>query len=166
MKIVDKKATGFTLIELLIVISIIAVLAAMLFTNFSGARERTRDLQRKSDLDQLKKALRLYYNDYQRYPVDDGSGRIQGCGADQANPSVCAWGSTFSAGAGPTIYMNQLPADPVATTSYTYTRIDDDQFTIQATLENLSDDAASKSQVKCGVNLANVVAKVYMVCND
>ena len=56
---------GFTLIELLIVITIIGTLAGLLFTNFSGARERARDSKRKSDVTQMKNALRLYYNDYQ-----------------------------------------------------------------------------------------------------
>ena len=38
---------GFTLIELLIVITIIGTLAGLLFTNFSGARERARDSKGK-----------------------------------------------------------------------------------------------------------------------
>jgi len=62
---------GFTLIELLVVISIIGLLAALIVVNFNAARERARDVQRKSDLDQVKKALRMYYNDNNFYPTDD-----------------------------------------------------------------------------------------------
>jgi len=152
---------GFTLIELLVVIGIIAVLAALLFTNFSGMRERARDLQRKSDLGQVKGALRLYYNDYQKYPADNGSGVILGCGVNGTD--ACDWGTTFSAGAGSTIYMTQLPTDPVSASSYTYTYVDDDNFTITTTLENTSDDSAVKSQAKCG---AQANPETYVVCND
>lgn len=54
---------GFTLIELLVVISIIGVLSGMAAFNFQQARERARDVQRKSDLKQLQNALESYKND-------------------------------------------------------------------------------------------------------
>ncbi|MBU1070815.1 type II secretion system GspH family protein [Patescibacteria group bacterium] len=57
------KNKGFTLIELLVVISIIGVLAGMAAFNFQQARERARDVQRKSDLKQLQNALESYKND-------------------------------------------------------------------------------------------------------
>lgn len=155
---------GFTLIELLVVISIIGVLAGLLFTNFSGARERARDIKRKSDLQQVKNALRLYYNDYQKYPADNGGGKISGCGVD--GTSVCEWGSPFTAGAGQTVYLNQLPTDPISTQTYLYTKTNDEIFLLQASLENLSDDSAVKSQVKCGIPEVNAVLKVYMVCSE
>lgn len=161
MTFTTRHENGFTLIELLVVIGIIAVLSALLFTNFSGVRERARDLQRKSDLGQIKGALRLYYNDYQQYPAHNASGEIMGCGIDGI--AACAWGTVFSAGAGPVIYMTQLPSDPLSGSSYTYTQVDEDQFTITTTLENVSDDSAAKSQLKCG---AQASSAVYVVCND
>lgn len=154
---------GFTLIELLVVITIIGTLAGLLFTNFSGARERARDAKRKNDVTQIKSALRLYYNDYQKYPLGNNT-QIAGCGLN--GTSICSWGSAFTAGAGPTIYMNQLPADPLSTQSYSYTQIDDDSYQLTATLENAGDDSAVKSQLKCGVLTGATVAKVYMVCPD
>ena len=67
--LVMKSKKGFSLIELLVVISIIGVLAAILMMNLMGARERGRDAQRIQDLNSLKSALRLYYNDNnQLYP--------------------------------------------------------------------------------------------------
>lgn len=154
---------GFTLIELLIVISIIGVLAGLLFTNFSNARERTRDVKRKSDLTQMKHALRLYYNDYQKYP-DASNVKIAGCGV--AGISECEWGDTFKAGAGQTIYMNQLPSDPLDSQTYTYAKVSDDDFQLTASLENASDDSSATSQEKCGTPAVNVVARLYMVCAD
>lgn len=157
------KSSGFTLIELLIVITIIGTLAGLLFTNFSGARERARDSKRKNDVTQMKNALRLYYNDYQRYPLEDNT-KIAGCGLDGI--SSCTWGGTFSAGVAQTIYMNQLPTDPLSTQSYTYTRINDDSYQLTSLLENVGDNSAAKSQVQCGVAPGATVTKVYMVCPD
>lgn len=65
------KRSGFTLIELLVVISIIGILAALFLANMVGVRERSRDAATKSNLTQLQNALRLYYNDNQRFPTTD-----------------------------------------------------------------------------------------------
>lgn len=59
---------GFTLIEILVVVSIIGILAALLLANMVGVRERAADARAKSNLNQLKNALRMYYNDNQQYP--------------------------------------------------------------------------------------------------
>lgn len=158
-----QKKKGFTLIELLIVISIIGVLAGLLFTNFSNARERTRDIKRKSDLQQIKHALRLYYNDYQKYPEASVT-KIAGCGVN--GDAECNWGDMFKAGAGQTIYMNQLPSDPLTTQTYTYAKVSDDDFQLTAGLENGSDDSAATSQEKCGIPAVNVTLRLYMVCAD
>jgi type II secretory pathway pseudopilin PulG len=40
----------------------------MLLANMVGIRERAADTRAKNNLNQLKNALRLYYNDNQRYP--------------------------------------------------------------------------------------------------
>ncbi len=63
-----KKNKGFSLIELLVVISIIGVLTTVLVMNFVGSRERARDAQKIQNLNSLKNALRMYYNDNQIYP--------------------------------------------------------------------------------------------------
>lgn len=61
---------GFTLIELLVTISIIGILAGLVINNLADARLRARDTKRKSELTSLKTALRLYYNDFQSYPIN------------------------------------------------------------------------------------------------
>lgn len=69
------KQKGFTLIELLVTMGIIAVLTGLSIFNFNQSRVRARDVQRKSDMGQLMKALELYKNDKLEYPqvtgVDD-----------------------------------------------------------------------------------------------
>ena len=137
-----KKHHGFTLIELLVVISIIGVLTTLILANLSDARGRARDSQKKSELTQLKTALRLYYNDHQQYPAT----------ADMPTSG------TFSDPDGDAVYMKKLPTD------FTYTQIDDDSFTLSATLENASDADLATSQTTClGAPDASLN---YYVCSD
>lgn len=60
---------SFTLIELLVVIAIIGILVAMVSYGYSQAKARARDARRKADIDTIKKALELYYQENQRYPI-------------------------------------------------------------------------------------------------
>ena len=146
---------GFTLIELLVVISIIGTLVGLIVNNLTDARARARDVRRKSELSQLKTALRLYYNDYQHYPAGTGL-YIQGCGA--TGTDNCTSGGTFSAGSEPTIYMKTLPADLF------YESEGEDDFIAKMVLENASDPDLAAAQAACpGPNYA---ATDYPVCSD
>lgn len=55
---------GFTLIELTVVISIIAILAAILFPVFAQAREAARKSTCQSNLNQIGMALQMYARDW------------------------------------------------------------------------------------------------------
>lgn len=59
-----QRAGGFTLIELLVVIAIIAILAAMIYPVFVGAKERTRQRVCLSNLKQLSTAFQRYTQDW------------------------------------------------------------------------------------------------------
>jgi prepilin-type N-terminal cleavage/methylation domain-containing protein len=164
------KKWGFTLIELLVVIAIIAIIVAFAVTNFLGARERARDVKRKGELRQLKAALRLYYNDYQRYPVAavvGGQGVILGCGIEGTDP--CPGGCTtgeFTAGGTDgcaNVYMRKLPDE------YSYSRnpnspLDTDDFIVRVVLDNASDNDIAASQAKCG--FPTPTPGQYHVCSD
>jgi prepilin-type N-terminal cleavage/methylation domain-containing protein/prepilin-type processing-associated H-X9-DG protein len=58
---------GFTLIELLVVISIIVLLAAILFPVFARARENARRASCQSNLKQLALGIHQYVQDYDEY---------------------------------------------------------------------------------------------------
>jgi len=146
---------GFTLIELLVVISIIGILAALIMVNFNAARERARDAQRKSDLDQVKKALRMYYNDNNSYPA---TGSL-------------IWGSIFQSAGGNMVYMKALPHDPSwkkdGDSDYNYTQTANGQdFCLWAGLENRSDGDMIKSRSRCSTCSPPGANYNYVVCAD
>jgi len=89
-----KNTSGFTLIELMVVIAIIAILAVVGLTLYSGAQKSARDSKRKSDIDAVSKALETRYDaPTAKYPP--------------IATSMFAGGST--------------PLDPLASGSYIYT---------------------------------------------
>lgn len=149
-----KNIFGFTLIELLVVISIIGILSALILVNFNSARSRARDARRKADLDQIKKAVLMYYNDADpdAYPAD----------------GVLVFGSSFQQGG--MIYMRLVPDDPLAPDeSYNYTQEDSGQnFCLWATLENKADGDLAVSRSRCTAICGLVVVDDddYVVCAD
>ncbi len=121
-----RKSSGFTLIELLVVIAIIGILAAFAFASFTSAQARARDAQRKSDFNQLQKALQAFYNDHGRYPTsfapnnDFSAVGSWSDGGTTLNANWSAQGTTGNTrdnwlnlfGTPPTGYMKKIPVDP------------------------------------------------------
>ena len=154
-KHLTKKHQAFTLIELLIVIAVIGILVAVILPNLIGMRERAMDTVRKNDVNQLKKALRLYFDDFGAYPNDNGSGLI----CCDANPNTCTnvCGTNFVVNG--TNYMKALP------TGYHYDRLSDIyRFILTIELENASDQDIAASQARCPGGL--VTTTTYVVCED
>lgn len=65
---------AFTLIELLVVIAVIAILAAIIFPVFHSAQERARQAQCLANLSSISVAMKLYRNQYKRYPLGSVTG--------------------------------------------------------------------------------------------
>jgi len=59
---------GFTLVELLVVIAIVALLASLLLPALSVAKAAAREARCKSSLHQISLGMRLYVDDFNRYP--------------------------------------------------------------------------------------------------
>lgn len=76
---------GFTLIELLVVISIVGLLASTVLVAVNNAAMKSRDARRIADINQISKALELYYADNGRYPTGTYDSRYI------VNPGVPPW---------------------------------------------------------------------------
>ena len=108
---------GFTLIELLAVVSIIAVLSAVVMTTLTGERAKSRDARRLADLAQIQKALELYYAQNSQYPAFNAVSTPTGADCT-AGGSSNDWFGLETALAP---YISKLPRDPAgAQSTYQY----------------------------------------------
>lgn len=64
-----RKQDGFTIIELLVVMVIIAILAFILITTFTGIRERERNTERQRDIKAIQNQIEGYYVRNGRFPT-------------------------------------------------------------------------------------------------
>jgi len=72
-----RRRGGFTMVELLTVISIIAILASILFPVFARAREKTRQMACRGNLHQIGMALQMYARDFDgRLPAEHNNLRV------------------------------------------------------------------------------------------
>ena len=71
-----KTNTGFTLIELLVVISIIGLLASLILVSVAESRQRARDSKRVADMNQMAKAMELFFNERFSYPTSAAGGPL------------------------------------------------------------------------------------------
>lgn len=136
------KKTGFTLVELLVVIAIIGILTIVSVSSFTSAVVKSKDAQRKADLDALSKALMMYYNDNGSFPVEDVINKN--------------WGNITVGFTGPngTVYMRKMPKDYKSTTFFNYvykTDLDKKFFNLFANLENRNDDQCKKETGDIGI---------------
>lgn len=134
------KNRGFTLIELLVAMGIVAVLTGLALFNFNQSRVRARDLQRKSDVSQLQKAMEVYKIDKGSYPT----------GALTFQTELQA----------PTAYINTTFRDPRSGewVEYQYKPVNAKSYYLFTCLENPSDSIKTVDTTKCGQFTTNMQA--------
>jgi prepilin-type N-terminal cleavage/methylation domain-containing protein len=143
-------ARGFTLIEMLAVIAIIGILTSIALPNLSGSREKARDSERVTELNQIALGLELYYNACRTYPsaltltIDEG----------------CPSGSGITLGT----FLKSIPTEPVTGhDAYKYGRAaDGSSFVLRAVLER--DNAALVDDLENtihGVNCTDTSTNFY-----
>lgn len=98
-------SSGFTLVELLIVVAIIGVLSSVVISSLNGARMKSRDARRVSDLKQIRIALEMYYDQNGSYPIV----KWATSGITSYDSSLSRW-TQLQNFLSP--YISKLPADP------------------------------------------------------
>ncbi len=116
----QRESKGFTLIELLVVISILGILAVLISGNFFTSLKKGRDTRRKADLEQVQRALELYYEDKKAYPIT----------------TALAFNSPLTDPVSGKIYMQKVPNDPVSGKNYEYISASGSDYKLFACLEN------------------------------
>jgi prepilin-type N-terminal cleavage/methylation domain-containing protein len=147
-----RKAKGFTLIELILVSAILAVLVtiALVALNPIETIQDTNDAKKRTELNQIKTALQLYFNENGDYPTVD---EFDGCSAPCV-PFV------------PT-YFRTLPNWWAAQGEYGVSGTLDD-YDAAADLDN-PDPGDAETVTKCTIDATdytNGVNDDFMVCPD
>jgi len=131
-----KNQRGFSLVELLVVISIIGMLSTMAVVSLGGARKKSRDARRLTDIKQIRTALELYYNDNNEYPPSGG-----GTGAISDSNSKITESDPIKTVGGET-YMLKMPQDPKSTQGYYYKRgTDNKTYVLHYVLETKANNS-------------------------
>ncbi len=66
----ETSRAAFTLLELLVVISIIGILAGLMFPAATGALRKAEEANAQNTAYNLKNAISAYFTEYRKYPVD------------------------------------------------------------------------------------------------
>lgn len=121
--------------EVLIIIATIGILFFITYKQFSLAKSKSRDVQRKSDLNEFAKIIKLYFADYKKLPSNEFINSI--------------WGKSFIDDTG-YIYANSVPSEKYGNKQYCYQTGDDGiSFKLSTELENKNDSDCKKDGQLC-----------------
>lgn len=142
--------------EMVFVVGVILLIVAISYSQVKLGEMKTRDAQRKSDVEMVARGLRKYMADYHFLPREaTGSGKIVACG--YMGTEVCEWGFGPVTDADGVAYINKLPEDPMSAKGYNYMykpSADGSSFRLYIGLENRSDKAYRSNLTEmCGNNV-------------
>jgi len=151
------RQAGFTLIELILVMAIVGILAVVGIGAYTQATVKSKDTQRKNDLNQITKALESFNNDVGRYPKVSGTSMT--CPIADKTEVLCGSDIYAYIGDAKSTYMKDVPPDPISARKYVY--VPDSSFSsfaLYAAFENLKD--------KDVVTMGGVVTDWGVSCGD
>lgn len=142
--------------EMIFVFTVLLIIFGISFYQLKIGEMKTRDEQRKSDVDLVSRAIRRYYNDHKIYPPEaTGSGKILSCG--DKGEEVCEWFTGPLVDEDNVVYINRLPRDPLGDAGYTYVYQPDQErqhFKIYSALEYKGDQGYKHDLTTgCGNNV-------------
>ena len=119
--------------EVVFVGIVLAAIFGVSFYQLKIGEMKTRDAQRKADLELVGRALKRYWDDHQSYPPESG-GKIVSCGDRGAG--VCEWGGGRFADVDNVVYLKQMPRDPLTEKGWKYVyEMSGDKFRLYVGLE-------------------------------
>ncbi len=69
----SKSIKWFSLVELLVVITILAIISVVAYTNFGGSTDKAKNSKRLSDVTSIETALQTFYQEKNYYPMPSSS---------------------------------------------------------------------------------------------
>ena len=124
-----KKELGF-------VVVVLVVLFGVSFYQLKLGEMKTRDAQRRADIELVGRALNQYYVDHMRYPTAE-DGKIVQCG--NKGLEVCEWDEGPLLDDEGVVYLKKMPVDPFSYKGWKYVyevAPDGKKFKVSAALEN------------------------------
>lgn len=121
-------------LEILIIVITVGILGFITYKQFALAQAKSRDLQRRSDLHEFSKVIKLYFADYNKLPSSELINEL--------------WGKSFVDG--DYTYAISVPKEKYGDKEYCY-EIEDDgvSFKMAADFENKNDPDCKKSGSLC-----------------
>ena len=163
---------AFSKQEFLVVSFILTIIVVISLYNFSIAKRRGRDAQRKNDIGSITDALNKYANDFAVYPAPS-DGKIVACLGEEIWYELqaktffalkpCEWGKDALRDVNDPdypAYLQTIPIEPQSNEGLTYTYLSNGKrFQILASLEGEEEDeydpAIEARGISCGVRLCN-----------
>jgi len=146
----------------MIVMILMSILALLLVGNYMSSLKKGRDARRKNDLNQIQRALEMYYEDLHHYPVLTSDDQLFGKKFCDTYPDLNGCSK---------IYMIKLPKDPNSNYSYHYVPSDGatspQSYYLYSAIENDQDQSQNVS-VKgySGVNCGTSILCRYFVSSS
>ena len=119
------------------------------FSQLKISQMKTRDAQRKADVELVGRALDAFFADYKIYPEASAEGKIKSCGYMAVQE--CLWGEGPLIDAHNVTYLKKLPVDPQSYKNKKYiysTNADRTKYKICITLE-YTGDKDYKKDIQC-----------------
>lgn len=88
------RTKGFTIVELLIVITVIAILAAITIVAYNGVQERAQNVRRLSDIKSVQRVIEVYQTEHGTYPQTTTNPKANWRAADVLTDDDCSNGSS------------------------------------------------------------------------
>ena len=96
--------------EIIFVTCVLLAIFGVSYFQLKISQMKTRDAQRKSDVELVSRALNAYFEDYKILPAASAQGEIISCGFKASE--VCPWGGGPLIDAVNVTYLKKLPEDP------------------------------------------------------